>query len=153
MHRQKLWHFSSSHCNTSKCNFQENSFCRVSLTLPDECRILTNLDYLILKGLLNSPPSRKSSKESKLQWIKINHLGKTGAELEKELQEFKDGTILAPIEIIVPVEDAEEEEVVEEKPKKKKKKVKRADKVRNLTLSLGEAMRLIMEEEVKSSKK
>ena len=75
--------------------------------------------------------------------------------MEKELQEFKDGTILAPIEIIVPVEDPEEEEEVEEKPKKKKKKkkVKGADKVRNLTLSLGEAMKLIMQEEVKSSKK
>merc|ERR1712193_199583 len=42
----------------------------------------------------------------------------------------------------------------EEKPKKKKKKqkVKKADKIKNLTLSLGEAMRLIMQEEMKKKK-
>merc|ERR1712088_293353 len=42
-----------------------------------------------------------------------------------------------------------------EKPKKKKKKgpkVKKADKIKNLTLSLGEAMRLIMKEEMKRKK-
>ena len=63
-----------------------------------------------------------------------------------------DGTIIAPIEIIIPVidDDDEEEEEEDAKPKKKKKpKVKKADKVRNLTLSLGEAMKLIMKEEVK----
>ena len=65
-----------------------------------------------------------------------------------------DGTIIAPIEIIIPViddDEEEEEEEEEEKPKKKKKKgpkVKKADKIKNLTLSLGEAMRLIMQEEV-----
>ena len=44
------------------------------------------------------------------------------------------------------------EEEEEEKPKKKKKKkgLKKADKIRNLTLSLGEALNLIMKEEVKS---
>merc|ERR1712073_142510 len=64
-----------------------------------------------------------------------------------------DGTIIAPIEIIIPVMDDEEEEE-EEKPKKKKKKqkVKKADKIKNLTLSLGEAMRLIMQEEMKKKK-
>merc|ERR1712012_327006 len=71
---------------------------------------------------------------------------------------MEDGTIIAPIEIIIPVfddeEDEEEEEEEEEKPKKKKKKkVKKADKVKNLTLSLGEAMKLIMQEELKKKKK
>ena len=44
------------------------------------------------------------------------------------------------------------EEEEEEKPKKKKKKkgLKKADKIRNLTLSLGEALNLIMKEEVNS---
>ena len=62
------------------------------------------------------------------------------------------GAILAPIQIIIPVDESEEEEEEEEeeKPKKKKKKKgpKKADKVRNLTLSLGEALSLIMKEEV-----
>ena len=63
------------------------------------------------------------------------------------------GAILAPIQIIIPFDDSEEEEEEEEeeeKPKKKKKKKgpKKADKVRNLTLSLGEALSLIMKEEV-----
>ena len=88
-----------------------------------------------------------------MKW-KINHLGKTEEqEAEDEVKKMGDGTIIAPIEIIIPVmddDDEEEEEEEEEKPKKKKKKqkVKKADKIKNLTLSLGEAMRLIMQEEV-----
>merc|ERR1712018_321612 len=77
-------------------------------------------------------------------------------EAEDEVKKMEDGTIIAPIEIIIPVfddEEEEEEEEEEEKPKKKKKKkVKKADKVRNLTLSLGEAMKLIMQEELKKKK-
>merc|ERR1711997_1005835 len=71
--------------------------------------------------------------------------GKTGGDVGEECQDTKDGIILAPIEVIIPVE-------VEEKPKKKKKKVKRADKVRNLTLSLGEAIKLITQEEMKKKR-
>jgi len=71
--------------------------------------------------------------------------------------EEKVGAILAPIQIIIPVDDSEEEEEEEEeeeKPKKKKKKKgpKKADKVRNLTLSLGEALSLIMKEERKKKR-
>merc|ERR1712083_1226958 len=82
--------------------------------------------------------------------------GKTDEQdIEEGNKEMGDGTIIAPIEIIIPVidDDDEEEEEEDAKPKKKKKpKVKKADKVRNLTLSLGEAMKLIMKEEVKKKK-
>merc|ERR1712038_345486 len=78
--------------------------------------------------------------------------GKT-EDIEEGAKEMEDGTIIAPIEIIIPVfDDEEEEEEEEEEEKPKKKKIKKADKVRNLTLSLGEAMKLIMKEELKKKK-
>ena len=62
--------------------------------------------------------------------------------------------ISGPIEIIIKVqseEEEEEEEEVEEKPKKKKKKKtkgKKDEKIRMLTMSFGEALRLINKEKV-----
>ena len=89
-----------------------------------------------------------------MNW-KITQLGSTGEQQVLEPKEQKEGAILAPIEIIIPViddEEEEEEEEEEEKPKKKKKKkVKKADKIRLLTMSFGEAMRLINDEEVVTS--
>ena len=77
------------------------------------------------------------------------------ATIEEDAENKEDkraGKILAPIQIIIPVieEEEDEEEEEEEKPKKKKKKpkIKKAQKIKNLTLSLGEALKLITEEEV-----
>merc|ERR1712037_63500 len=85
-----------------------------------------------------------------------NKEGTTNGQPEIDQTEEKGGAILAPIQIIVPIDDSEEEEEEEEeeKPKKKKKKkgLKKADKIRNLTLSLGEALNLIMKEEIKKNR-
>merc|ERR1711997_1246187 len=86
-----------------------------------------------------------------------NKEGTTNGQPETDQTDEKVGAILAPIQIIVPIDDSEEEEEEEEeeeKPKKKKKKkgLKKADKIRNLTLSLGEALNLIMKEERKKKR-
>merc|ERR1711894_538896 len=99
---------------------------------------------LDLDGLSNS--------NSPLKYLDMAEDKEGTTEEQPQETEEKVGAILAPIQIIIPVDDSEEEE--EEKPKKKKKKKgpKKADKVRNLTLSLGEALSLIMKEERKKKR-
>merc|ERR1711971_155186 len=90
------------------------------------------------------------------KYLDMDSEKKEGKTDEVDQTEEKAGAILAPIQIIIPVidsEEEEEEEEEEEKPKKKKKKkVLKKDKVRNLTLSLGEALSLIMKEERKKKR-
>merc|ERR1711971_1020304 len=91
------------------------------------------------------------------KYLDMDSENKEGKTDEVEQTEEKAGAILAPIQIIIPVidsEEEEEEEEEEEKPKKKKKKkVLKKDKVRNLTLSLGEALSLIIKKSGRKSAK
>merc|ERR1712156_963958 len=76
-------------------------------------------------------------------------------EMSEAIEDFKPADSNGKIEEdIQNEEDGEEEEEEDEKPKKKKKKpkIKKAQKIKNLTLSLGEALKLITEEERKKKR-